>query len=84
MYNGPAVQRLRQRESGFFAQDTWRIAPNLTATMGIRLEVEYPFVPLNNLYTETSYAGLFGVSGTGNLFKPGTLTGQTTQFVPLL
>ncbi len=83
VYNGPAVQRLRQRESGLFAQDTWRIAPTLTATLGMRWEIEYPFVPLNNLYTQTTYAGLFGVSGVGNLFKPGVLTGQPTQFVPL-
>ncbi|HXS97113.1 MAG TPA: TonB-dependent receptor [Candidatus Limnocylindrales bacterium] len=83
VYNGPAVQRLRQREGGLFAQDTWRISPTLTATMGLRWEVEFPFVPLNSLYTQSSYAGLFGISGAGNLFKPGVLTGQTTQYVPL-
>jgi hypothetical protein len=83
VYNGPVVQRLRQNETGAFAQDTWRVSQNLTATMGVRWEVEFPFVPLNNLYSTSSYSGLFGVSGTGNLFMPGTLTGQTTQFVPL-
>src|ERR1044071_4129198 len=51
--------------------------------MGMRWEVSLPFVPLNNLHTHSSYPGLFGVSGEGNLFKPGTLTGQPTQFVPL-
>jgi hypothetical protein len=83
VYNGPVVQRLRQNETGAFAADTWRISKNLTATMGLRWEVQYPFVPLNNLYTQSSYAGLYGVSGPGNLFKPGTLAGQTTQFSPL-
>lgn len=83
VYNGPIVQRLRQNETGAFAQDTWRISKNLTATMGLRWEVEYPFVPLNNLYTTSTYAGLYGISGVGNVFKPGTLTGQTTQYVPL-
>ncbi len=77
------MQRLREKESGLFGQDTWRITNNLTATVGLRWEVEFPFVPLNNLYTQSSYAGLFGVSGVGNLFRPGVLTGQTTQFVPL-
>ncbi len=83
VYNGPSVQRLRQRESGLFVQDSWRVLPNLTVNAGMRWEVEYPFVPLNNLYTQSTYPGLFGVSGVGNLFKPGVLTGQTTQFVPL-
>jgi Carboxypeptidase regulatory-like domain len=83
VYNGPVVQRLRENEGGLFAQDSWRITPTLTANVGLRWEVEFPFVPLNNLYSQSSYAGLFGVSGIGNLFKPGTLTGQTTQYNPL-
>ncbi len=75
---GPLTQRARQREIGFFAQDSWRARQNLTVTGGVRLEVQYPFTALNDVYAQTSFAELFGVSGQGNLFKPGTLTGPPT------
>jgi len=78
--NGTFVQRARQRETGLFAQDNWRFRPNLTLTGGIRWEVQYPFVAKNDNYSQTTYAGLFGISGEGNLFKPGTTTGTVTQF----
>jgi hypothetical protein len=78
--NGSLVQRARQRELGFFAQDSWRATPNLTLTGGIRWEIQYPFTALNKNFSQTTYADLFGVSGEENLFKPGTLTGKATQF----
>jgi len=77
---GHLVERFHQREFGFYGQDTWRFRPNLTLTGGLRWEVQMPFTPLNDVYTITTQAGLFGVSGEGNLFKPGTLTGQPTTF----
>jgi hypothetical protein len=81
-FNGNLVQRARQRETGVFAQDTWRFRPNLTLTGGLRWEVEYPFTPLNQVFSQTSYAGLFGISGPGNEFKPGTTAGSVTQYTP--
>jgi hypothetical protein len=80
-YLGIGVQRGRQRELGFFAQDSWRARPNLTLNYGLRWELQGSFVPRNNSYSTVSPADLFGVSGPGNLFKPGTLTGRVTQFV---
>jgi hypothetical protein len=81
-YLGIGVQRGRQRELGFFAQDSWRARPNLTLNYGLRWELQGSFVPLNNSYSTISSVGdLFGVSGPGNIFKPGTLTGRVTQFV---
>jgi len=77
---GQFVERDRQREMGFFGQDSWRFRPNLTLSGGLRWEVQFPFVSTNNAYGQTSEAGLFGVSGLGNLFSPGTLTGSVTQF----
>jgi hypothetical protein len=74
------VSRARQVEYGFYAQDTWRFRPNITLTGGIRWEVQGPFQSLNNTLSQVSYAGLFGESGTGNIFKPGTLTGTPTQY----
>lgn len=82
-YLGSYVERIRQREYGVFAQDAWRFRPNLTITGGLRWEVQTPFTATNSTYAKTSYAGLFGISGEGNLFKPGTQTGTPTQFTQL-
>ena len=79
-YNGPNVQRGRQREFGFFAQDAWRVNPNLTLTGGVRWEVQLPFQAKTEVYSQTTFDELFGISGPGNLFKPGTQTGKVTQF----
>jgi hypothetical protein len=79
-YLGENVQRGRQREFGLFAQDSWRVNPNLTLNYGARWEVQRPFVALSDVYSQTTFAELFGVSGQGNLFKPGTLTGKATQY----
>ena len=81
-YLGDFTQRLRQRTAGFFAQDAWRMRPNLTINAGLRWELQFPFTVRNNNYTQSTYAGVWGVSGVGNLFKPGTLAGSATQFTP--
>ena len=78
--NGPLTTRYRQRQYGLFVQDSWRYRPNLTLNMGLRFEPQYPFVPLNNVYTFVPYEQLFGISGEGNLFRPGTLTGTPSTF----
>jgi hypothetical protein len=44
--------------------------------------VQGPFTALNDGYTVVSVEDLFGQSGPGNNFKPGTLTGRVPQFVP--
>ena len=80
-YLGTAFERSRQREFGFFAQDSWRFSPNLTVNYGLRWEVQLPFTVANSSYTNATPADIWGVSGPGNLFKPGTLAGRDTQFV---
>ncbi len=80
-YLGPRVNRGRMREFGLFAADSWRMKPDLTLTYGLRYELQLPFVPLNDAYTTADISDLYGISGYGNLFKPGTMTGRDTQFV---
>jgi Carboxypeptidase regulatory-like domain len=77
---GDRTQRYRQRVYSLFAQDSWRARPNLTLNYGLRWEPQQAPVSLNRAVSRTSYAALFGESGEGNLFRPGTLTGTTTQF----
>ena len=71
----------RMREFDVYAADSWRASPLLTISAGVRYVLQKPFYPVNNSYTTTSEAGLYGPSGLGNLFKPGTLTGSKTQLV---
>ena len=79
---GDLVSRAQQSEYGLYAQDTWRIRPNITLTAGLRWEVQGPFTPLNDTYARASeFAGLYGESGEGNLFQPGVLTGSPTTMV---
>ncbi len=79
-YFGENVQRGRQNEFGLFAQDSWRATPNLTLNYGVRWEVQKPFFATNDVYSQTTFDELFGISGKGNLFKPGTLSGKETQY----
>jgi len=78
--HAPAIDRNHQREFGWFAQDTWRIAPSLTATIGARVEYQLPFVNVNGTYTQVGLAGVWGLSGIGHLFSPGNETGVTPVF----
>ena len=79
-YLGQGTQLARQREFGFWAQDSWRVRPDLSLNLGLRYELQLPFVALNNSYSIGDFSDVFGVSGTGNLFKPGTLTGRAPTF----
>ena len=83
-YLGDFTQRAQQKTLGFYAQDAWRFRPNLTINAGLRYELQMPWVVLNSNYTQVDggYNGVWGVSGPGNLFKPGTLSGSVTQFIP--
>jgi hypothetical protein len=82
-YLGASVRRFRQREWGFFAQDSWRARPNLTLTGGLRYELQLPFEVRSGVYNTTTVNDLYGVSGPGNLFNPNAKAGSQTRFVPL-
>ncbi len=66
--------------SALWLQDSWHVSPNFTVSYGARYDLTFPFVALNNSYSIGDLDDVYGVSGVGNLFKPGTLTGQCAEF----
>ncbi|MEO8369328.1 MAG: TonB-dependent receptor, partial [Candidatus Solibacter sp.] len=76
----PTIDRNQMKEYGAFVSDTWRARPNLTINLGLRWEKQGAFENLNGFYSRVGLEGLYGVSGVGNLFKPGTLTGSAPTF----
>lgn len=76
----PFTERNHQNEFAVYAQDAWKVLPNLTLNYGLRWEFEPSPVNDNLVYTRTGLDGIFGVSGTGNLFRPGVFEGKPTQF----
>ncbi|HEX8071187.1 MAG TPA: TonB-dependent receptor [Pyrinomonadaceae bacterium] len=83
-YLGESVRRFRLREYGGFAQDSWRFRPNLTLNYGLRYEIQEPIVSENRAVTQTTEAGLFGVSGFGRLFQPGVQSGASPTLFNVL
>lgn len=81
--HGGQILKFRQRQYALFAQDSWRFRPNVTINFGVRWEPQFPIVSENENFAKVSFADLFGESGEGNLFRPGTLTGRISQLVPL-
>jgi hypothetical protein len=80
VYGGNGVQRARQRQIGLWLQDSWHVRPDVTLNYGARYDLTFPFVALNNSYSIGDLDDVYGVSGVGNLFKPGTLTGTAPTF----
>jgi hypothetical protein len=80
VYLAPGVQRGQLHEIGGFIQDQWRARDNLTINAGLRYEYQFPFVSRNDSYATATVDDIWGVSGVGNLFKPGTLTGKVPQY----
>jgi hypothetical protein len=80
-YKGvPPTERDRQWEWGAFVQDSWRVTPELTVNAGIRFEQQRPYQNLDGVYSAVSYQSLWGISGVGNMFKPGVMTGAGPTF----
>jgi len=77
---GQGIQRARQQQVGLWLQDSWHMGPNITLNYGARYDLSFPFVALNNSYSIGDLDDVYGVSGTGNLFKPGTLAGTPPTF----
>lgn len=80
--NAVRTNSTTSKDLGVFASDTWRAKPNLTVTLGLRWEMQFPMTT-DGLYSKPEdwqmVYGLTGAGdgrfGSGNLYHPGTLTG---------
>ncbi len=68
MLFGPSTIRLRQQEIGAFAQDVWRIHPQLTINAGLRWDVQKLITPTNNILSTATLTDLCGISGVGSQY----------------
>ena len=72
----PFVLDELQKSWGLFFQDSWRIKTNLTLNYGLRWDFTGDDHDLKNAYESAGLDGVWGPSGAGNEFMPGTLTGN--------
>jgi hypothetical protein len=79
-FNGSRHFEIEENTNGLFVQDAWRAKSNLTLAYGIRWQPQTG-AKMNsaNFALLTDPNMVFDVSGPGNLFSPGTLTGQVPQ-----
>ncbi|MFV0387373.1 MAG: carboxypeptidase regulatory-like domain-containing protein [Pyrinomonadaceae bacterium] len=72
------VRHYSDWETSFYFQDAWRVLPNLMLNLGLRYEYNTPVKEQNNLglLPVGGSAGLYGISGDGNIFMPGVLEGS--------
>jgi hypothetical protein len=74
--NGSRHFEIQENTNGLFAQDSWRLRPNLTLTYGLRWQPQTGAKMNSANFALLSDPNMvFDVSGPGNLFSPGTLTG---------
>ena len=71
----------RFRAWGLFAQDSWRVTPHLTINLGLRWDFTGDDHDLTGAYHNVTAADIYGPSGVGNLFQPGTVNGSMNPVI---
>jgi len=80
--HSPQTKQSKQNTYGLFVQDSWRVRPTFTLNYGIRWQPQTAFTVLSDNYAKLENNDqVYGISGPGNLFKPGTLTGSTPRVI---
>lgn len=82
---GERWQKGSMDEIGLFISDSWRMRPNFTLTAGLRYELQLPFKPdFSSFSMLQDWSQVYGVTGLGNMFKPGTMNGSAPVFAQYL
>jgi hypothetical protein len=66
----------RLTQAAVFVQDSWKATPTLTLNYGLRWDFTGASKDETGFYTHPTIGALWGPSGVGNIFQPGTLTGD--------
>jgi hypothetical protein len=61
---------------GVFFQDSWKLTPTLTLNYGLRWDFTGAQHDVTGAYHSASPSAIYGPSGLGNLFNPGSLEGD--------
>jgi hypothetical protein len=62
--------------TGLFAEDSWKITPTFTLNYGLRWDFVGDQHDVTGAYHSASPSAIYGPSGVGNLFHPGSLQGD--------
>ncbi len=66
---------------GMFAEDSWKATPTLTINYGLRWDLTGAQHDLTGFYHSALPAAIYGPSGVGNLFNPGSLQGEANPLI---
>jgi hypothetical protein len=70
-----------QKAYGVFFQDSYRLKPNLTLNYGLRWDAIYPDSDVTHAYHSALDPAIWGPSGVGNIFAPGSLKGTNNPMI---
>jgi hypothetical protein len=66
----------RLNQTALFIEDSWKVKPTLTLNLGLRWDFTGASKDETGFYTHPSVQDLWGPTGVGQIFKPGSLTGD--------
>ena len=79
----PRHRESEQKSYGLYFQDNWQIKPNFSVNYGVRWQPQTGFVAKTyGNYTKLENVDqVYGISGPGNMFKPGASAGTAPRVV---